>query len=156
MIIFDYGVFNKFHFLIVLDNCFESNMLLILLSVTMYLHWEMINIFPLGNYQYISTGKLSIYFHWEIIPVFPITSYVFYEHELAGLLPLGRVPPGFLVGEGAKEWAARHGIQTVKSENLISDKAAKLYKVFFLTINATKTRFKGRFALLFLLPISSF
>ena len=62
MIIFDYWVFNKFHFLIVLDNCFESNMLLILLSVTMYLHWEMINIFPLGNYQYISTGKLSLYF----------------------------------------------------------------------------------------------
>ena len=100
------------------------------------------NVFALGNYQYISTGKISLYFRLFL--------------ELAGLLPLGRVPPGFLVGEGAKEWAARHGIQTVKSENLISDKAAKLYKVFFLTINATKTRFKGRFALLFLLPISSF
>ena len=106
------------------------------------------NVFALGNYQYISTGKISLYFRLFLVCL--------YEHELAGLLPLGRVPPGFLVGEGAKEWAARHGIQTVKSENLISDKAAKLYKVFFLTINATKTRFKGRFALLFLLPISSF
>ena len=84
-----------------------------------------------GGIQNSFVGKLFIYFHWEIIPVFSIISCLFYEHELAGLLPLGRVPPGFLVGEGAKEWAARHGIQTVKSENLISDKAAKLYKVFF-------------------------
>ena len=50
-------------------------------------------------------------------------------NECEGLLPLGRVPPGFLVGEGARDWAVRHGIQTVSSENLISDKAAKLYKV---------------------------
>ena len=27
------------------------------------------------------------------------------EEQQKGLLPLGRVPPGFLVGEGAKEWA---------------------------------------------------
>ena len=43
------------------------------------------------------------------------------------LLP-SRVPPGFLVGEGAREWAIRHNIQTVKTETLISDKAAKLYR----------------------------
>ncbi len=46
-----------------------------------------------------------------------------------GLLPLGRVPPGFLVGEGARDWAIRHGIHTVSSEKLVSDKAVKLYKV---------------------------
>ena len=27
------------------------------------------------------------------------------REQQKGLLPLGRVPPGFLVGEGAKEWA---------------------------------------------------
>ena len=27
---------------------------------------------------------------------------------------IGRVPPGFLVGEGAREWAIRHGIPGVK------------------------------------------
>ena len=67
------------------------------------------------------------------------------EEQQKGLLPLGRVPPGFLVGEGAKEWAVsesmivstsanlamskvRHNIPTVKTETLISDKAAKLYR----------------------------
>jgi hypothetical protein len=29
----------------------------------------------------------------------------------------------------SREWAERHGIPSEKSENLISDKAAKLYKV---------------------------
>ena len=33
--------------------------------------------------------------------------------------------PGFLF----REWAERHGIQSEKPENLISDKAAKLYRV---------------------------
>ena len=39
------------------------------------------------------------------------------------------MPPGFLVGEGARDWAIRHGIHTVSSEKLVSDKAVKLYKV---------------------------
>ena len=45
-----------------------------------------------------------------------------------GLLPLGRVPPGFLVGEGARDWAKRRGIPVVLEKSLISEKAAKLYK----------------------------
>jgi len=50
------------------------------------------------------------------------------EEQKKGLLPLGRVPPGFLVGQGAKEWAIRHGIPTVTEQSLVSEKAHKLYK----------------------------
>lgn len=45
-----------------------------------------------------------------------------------GLLPLGRVPPAFLVGDGARQWAKRKGVPVVPERSLISDKAAKLYK----------------------------
>ena len=50
------------------------------------------------------------------------------QEQRKGLLPLGRVPPGFLVGEGAREWARRKGVGVVSEKSLISDKAAKLYK----------------------------
>jgi len=50
------------------------------------------------------------------------------QEQRKGLLPLGRVPPGFLVGEGARDWAKRRGIKVVSEKSLISDKAAKLYK----------------------------
>ena len=50
------------------------------------------------------------------------------QEQQKGLLPLGRVPPGFLVGEGARDWAVRHGVESVNSESLISDKARKLYR----------------------------
>jgi len=50
------------------------------------------------------------------------------QEQKKGLLPLGRVPPGFLVGEGARDWAIRHGVPSVPTESLISDKAHKLYK----------------------------
>ena len=52
----------------------------------------------------------------------------FLKKIFAGLLPLGRVPPGFLVGEGARDWAQRRGVPVVSEKSLISDKAAKLYK----------------------------
>ena len=60
------------------------------------------------------------------------------EEQQKGLLPLGRVPPGFLVGEGATEWAVRHNIQTIQTENLISDKAAKLYRHYKKKLDAYK------------------
>ena len=50
------------------------------------------------------------------------------REQQKGLLPLGRVPPGFLVGEGARNWAIRHGVASVNSESLISEKANKLYR----------------------------
>ena len=50
------------------------------------------------------------------------------REQQKGLLPLGRVPPGFLVGEGARNWAIRHGVASVSSESLISEKANKLYR----------------------------
>ena len=33
-----------------------------------------------------------------------------------------------MVGEGARDWAVRHGVPAVSSESLISDKANKLYR----------------------------
>ena len=50
------------------------------------------------------------------------------REQQKGLLPLGRVPPGFLVGEGARNWAVRHGVPSVAPDSLISDKANKLYR----------------------------
>ncbi|KAJ8670485.1 hypothetical protein QAD02_001744 [Eretmocerus hayati] len=40
----------------------------------------------------------------------------------------GRVPPSFLVGEGALSWAKEMGVQPISSEELISVKAQKVYK----------------------------
>ena len=60
------------------------------------------------------------------------------EEQGKGLLPLGRVPPGFLVGEGATEWAVRHNIATIDTESLISEKAAKLYKHYKKKLDAYK------------------
>ena len=50
------------------------------------------------------------------------------REQQKGLLPLGRVPPGLLVGEGARNWAVRHGVPSVAADSLISDKANKLYR----------------------------
>jgi len=60
------------------------------------------------------------------------------DEQAKGLLPLGRVPPGFLVGDGARDWARRHGILTVNSEDLVSEKAAKLYKHYKKRLDAYK------------------
>ncbi|ROV92561.1 hypothetical protein VMCG_08939 [Cytospora schulzeri] len=42
-------------------------------------------------------------------------------------LPLRRVPPNFLVGEGAKKFAAEHGMITVSNKELVSKNAADRY-----------------------------
>ncbi|XP_029053358.1 threonine aspartase 1-like isoform X1 [Osmia bicornis bicornis] len=42
----------------------------------------------------------------------------------------GRIPPSFLVGNGAHIWAQEMGIQTVPPEQLISTKAQKMYKYY--------------------------
>ena len=66
------------------------------------------------------------------------------EEQGKGLLPLGRVPPGFLVGEGATEWAVRHNIQTIQTEQLISCKAAKLYAHYKKKLEAYKLSVQQR------------
>jgi len=58
------------------------------------------------------------------------------QEQQKGLLPLGRVPPGFLVGEGAKNWAIRHGVPAVSSESLKSEKANKLYRHYKKKLDA--------------------
>lgn len=40
----------------------------------------------------------------------------------------GRIPPSFLVGDGAKVWAREMGVETLPPERLISAKAEKMYK----------------------------
>ncbi len=51
------------------------------------------------------------------------------QEQTKGLLPLGRVPPIFMVGEGARDWAARHGVTPVEDEReLVSEKANKLFR----------------------------
>ncbi|EFN89863.1 Threonine aspartase 1 [Harpegnathos saltator] len=42
--------------------------------------------------------------------------------------PYGRIPPSFLVGNGAHIWAHEMGIQTLPPEQLISMRAQKIYK----------------------------
>ncbi|KAH8556229.1 threonine aspartase 1-like protein [Umbelopsis sp. PMI_123] len=49
------------------------------------------------------------------------------EVSKEGLLPLGRVPPVFMVGHGACEWAKEHGIEIVQKSKLISDDALHTY-----------------------------
>ena len=66
------------------------------------------------------------------------------EEQGKGLLPLGRVPPGFLVGGGATEWAVRHNIQTIQTEQLISCKAAKLYAHYKKKLEAYKLSVQQR------------
>ncbi|CAO3678062.1 unnamed protein product [Umbelopsis ramanniana] len=44
-----------------------------------------------------------------------------------GLLSLGRVPPVFMVGPGAFEWAKDHGVEVVQKSKLISDNALQTY-----------------------------
>ncbi|KAI8576604.1 hypothetical protein K450DRAFT_256402 [Umbelopsis ramanniana AG] len=44
-----------------------------------------------------------------------------------GLLSLGRVPPVFMVGPGAFEWAKDHGVEVVLKSKLISDGALQTY-----------------------------
>lgn len=58
------------------------------------------------------------------------------QEQQKGLLPLGRVPPGFLVGEGARDWAVRHGVPAVSCESLISEKASKLYRHYKKKLDA--------------------
>ena len=66
------------------------------------------------------------------------------EEQKKGLLPLGRVPPGFLVGDGAREWAVRHGVDTVPTETLVSEKAAKLYKHYKKKLDAFRLSVQQR------------
>jgi len=37
------------------------------------------------------------------------------KQSLLGSLPLGRIPPVFLVGEGARDWASKQGLMTATS-----------------------------------------
>jgi taspase (threonine aspartase 1) len=60
-----------------------------------------------------------------------------------GLLPLGRVPPGLLVGEGARNWAVRHGFESIPQEKLISEKSNKLFRHYKKKLDAYLERVNG-------------
>ena len=71
-------------------------------------------------------------FWWPLIT----TTYSPEFSSFSPALPSPAPPParsasryqGFLVGEGARDWAKRRGIPVVLEKSLISEKAAKLYK----------------------------
>ncbi|KAL7325534.1 hypothetical protein PS15p_207997 [Mucor circinelloides] len=44
-----------------------------------------------------------------------------------GLLSLGRIPPMFLAGKGAKDWAKTRGIPTIEDDELIEPTAQETY-----------------------------
>lgn len=66
------------------------------------------------------------------------------HEQRKGLLPLGRVPPGFLVGNGARQWAERKGVPVVSERSLISDKALKLYKHYKKKLDSFRQQFHKR------------
>nr|XP_040570069.1 LOW QUALITY PROTEIN: threonine aspartase 1-like [Lepeophtheirus salmonis] len=65
------------------------------------------------------------------------------QEQRDGLLPLGRVPPSFLVGEGARDWAVKKGIPSVLQETLISEKALQLYKYYKTKLDQFRLLSKG-------------
>ncbi|KAG2188798.1 hypothetical protein INT44_003937 [Umbelopsis vinacea] len=59
-----------------------------------------------------------------------------------GLLPLGRVPPVFMVGPGAFEWAKDHGVEVVQKSKLISGTLSKCPSFLYTvkSISSTDSR----------------
>lgn len=49
------------------------------------------------------------------------------KESAQGSLPLGRVPPLVLVGDGASLWAKQHQLETCSAEDLITDRARAVY-----------------------------
>ncbi|KAI8096749.1 threonine aspartase 1-like protein, partial [Halteromyces radiatus] len=49
------------------------------------------------------------------------------QENKKGLMSLGRVPPIFLCGSGAKEWAQLHHVDTVPEDSLIEEQAFNTY-----------------------------
>jgi taspase (threonine aspartase 1) len=54
-------------------------------------------------------------------------------------LPLGLVPPSFLVGRGGVKYAKAAGLKTVKQKSLISAKALSQYKKYKNLVESNKT-----------------
>jgi taspase (threonine aspartase 1) len=54
-------------------------------------------------------------------------------------LPLGLVPPSFLVGRGGVKYAKAAGLKTVKQKSLISAKALSQYKKYKSLVESNKT-----------------
>ncbi|XP_078351428.1 threonine aspartase 1-like isoform X2 [Oculina patagonica] len=50
------------------------------------------------------------------------------EEEVKGPSALGLVPPIFLAGEGAFQWALEHGLTTCHDEDLITDRSTQTWK----------------------------
>ncbi|KAI0212712.1 Threonine aspartase 1 [Lamellibrachia satsuma] len=49
------------------------------------------------------------------------------ETQKQGTMSLGRIPPSTLVGDGARDWAVRNDIPTVKNHALLTDSSRKAF-----------------------------
>ncbi|KAI9020688.1 nucleophile aminohydrolase [Phycomyces nitens] len=49
------------------------------------------------------------------------------NESIKGLLPCGRVPPMFLAGQGAFNWAKDHGMETVHEDSLLTEESMNTY-----------------------------
>ena len=53
------------------------------------------------------------------------------HHQQHALLPLGRIPPLLLVGEGATQWARNRGLTTTTNpHSLITEEASRLHAIY--------------------------
>ncbi|RKP36387.1 nucleophile aminohydrolase [Dimargaris cristalligena] len=58
------------------------------------------------------------------------TSSLLLRHECQKVLSFGRIPPLFMVGSGAENWAASNGVQLIPPEELISKRATEKYQYY--------------------------
>ncbi|KAK2182401.1 hypothetical protein NP493_356g01009 [Ridgeia piscesae] len=49
------------------------------------------------------------------------------ETQKQGTMSLGRIPPSTLVGDGARDWAVRNNIPTVRNQALLTDSSRKAF-----------------------------
>ncbi|XP_070578273.1 threonine aspartase 1-like isoform X3 [Ptychodera flava] len=62
------------------------------------------------------------------------------REETKGLMPLGRIPPCFLAGKGAYEWAIRHGIEETPPDGLVTQSSLSAYRKYKQRLQAFERR----------------
>ncbi|XP_071962097.1 threonine aspartase 1-like isoform X2 [Antedon mediterranea] len=65
------------------------------------------------------------------------------KEQMKGKMPLGRVPPCFLVGNGAKQFAKDHGIEEALPGTMTTEKSLKSYKKYKRRLSECATKNEG-------------